>query len=72
MSRVTDPDPGLSASGPGENPAEPPAGPRAYPDRGPTGCPEGAGSPGATEPGDQGEPGHSAYEDDRTTPRDGT
>ncbi|MDR7040209.1 MULTISPECIES: hypothetical protein [Methylobacterium] len=64
MSRVTAPDP--TTPGPGEDPAQPPAGPRAYPDRTVTGPSEGASSPGATEPGDQGEPAHSAYEDRKT------
>jgi hypothetical protein len=53
-----------------DDPQQPAIGRRAYPAGAVSGEGEGAGSPGATEPGDQGQPAHSAYEDaDRTASR---
>ncbi|WP_336492100.1 hypothetical protein [Methylobacterium nigriterrae] len=64
MSRITDPK--LD-----DDPLQPATGARAHPEKHPSRGGEGASSPGATEPGDQGEPGHSAFDDvdrDRSHP----
>ena len=56
MSRITDPK--LD-----DDPLQPVVGGRAYPQKPASRTVEGASSPGATEPGDQGAPGHSAFDD---------
>ena len=56
MSRITDPK--LD-----DDPLQPAVGGRAYPEKPVSSTVEGASSPGATEPGDQGDPGHSAFDD---------
>ena len=56
LSRITDPK--LD-----DDPLQPVVGGRAYPQKPASRTVEGASSPGATEPGDQGAPGHSAFDD---------
>jgi hypothetical protein len=46
-----------------DDPLQSAVGGRAYPQKPLSGTAEGASSPGATEPGDQGAPGHSAFDD---------
>ncbi len=53
-----------------DDPQQPATGARTYSEEATSGDGEGASSPGATEPGDQGQPAHSAYADaDRTASR---